>query len=156
MPMARKSPVWRKRCRSTTRTSQSGPPRADTSTWSIADAGGAILLPVSIKWETSNPMTKFQFPESIRSRPVYGTLEPRPGKAHLMIADAEGAEALLDLASADAGLVRHAHIIYIPKGTGETYVERLRALDPEQLHVSPSFDASLPRLRRVLAEAHMG
>jgi len=101
-------------------------------------------------------MSRFHFPESIRSRPVYGTLEPRPGKAHLMIADAEGAEALLDLASADAGLVRHAHIIYIPKGTGETYVERLRALDPEQLHVSPSFDASLPRLRRVLAEAHMG
>lgn len=101
-------------------------------------------------------MSRFQFPESIRSRPVYGTLEPRPGKAHLMIADAEGAEALLDLASVDADLVRRAHIIYIPKGTGETWVEKLRALDPAQLHVSPSFDASLQRLRRVLSDAHMG
>ena len=37
-------------------------------------------------------MSKFQFPESIKSRPVYGTLKARPGKYHLMIADAEGAE----------------------------------------------------------------
>jgi len=101
-------------------------------------------------------MSTFQFPESIRSRPVYGTLEPRPGKAHLMIADAEGAEALIELFSADADLARRAHIIYIPKGTGETWVEKLRALDPAQLHVSPSFEATLPRVRRVLSDAHMG
>ncbi|MEI4233625.1 dimethylamine monooxygenase subunit DmmA [Roseovarius sp. D22-M7] len=101
-------------------------------------------------------MSKFQFPESIRSRPVYGTLEPRPGKAHLMIADAEGAEALLDLASLDAELVRTAHIIYMPKDTGDTYVEKLRALQPSQLHVGPSYEASVPRIRRVLSDAHMG
>jgi predicted RNA-binding Zn-ribbon protein involved in translation (DUF1610 family) len=101
-------------------------------------------------------MSKFQFPESIPSRPVYGTLEPRPGKAHLMIADAEGAEALLDLASVDADLVRAAHIIYIPKKTGDTYVEKLRALGPSQLHLSPTYEASVQRIRRVLADAHMG
>jgi len=101
-------------------------------------------------------MSKFQFPESIPSRPVYGTLEPRPGKAHLMIADAEGAEALLDLAAVDADLVRAAHIIYVPKQTGDTYVEKLRALDPSQLHLSPTYEASVPRIRRVLADAHMG
>ncbi|SLN57237.1 hypothetical protein ROA7450_02977 [Roseovarius albus] len=101
-------------------------------------------------------MSIFKFPESITSRPVYGTLEPRKGPAHLMIADAEGAEAILDLAKQDAELVANAHIIYIPKGTGETFVEKLQALKPRQLHVSPSYEASLQRLRKVLEDAHMG
>ncbi|WP_424988842.1 dimethylamine monooxygenase subunit DmmA [Microbulbifer sp. S227A] len=101
-------------------------------------------------------MSKFKFPESIRSRPVYGTLEPRPGKGHLMIADAEGAEALLELAAQDAELFHSAHIIYVPKDTGETYVARLRAQRPAILHVAPSYDATVPRIRRVLSDAHMG
>jgi predicted RNA-binding Zn-ribbon protein involved in translation (DUF1610 family) len=101
-------------------------------------------------------MSKFQFPESIHSRPVYGTLAPRPGKAHLMIADAEGAEALIELADQDADLIRGAHIIYIPKNTGDTYVEKLRAFGPAQLYVGPSYEASVPRIRRVLSDAHMG
>jgi predicted RNA-binding Zn-ribbon protein involved in translation (DUF1610 family) len=101
-------------------------------------------------------MSRFQFPESIPSRPVYGTLEPRPGKAHLMIADAEGAEALLDLAARDSDLIRGAHIIFIPKGTGDAFVEKLRALDPAVLHVAPSYATSVRRIRRVLGDAHMG
>lgn len=101
-------------------------------------------------------MSKFTFPESIRSRPVYGTLEPRPGKGHLMIADAEGAEALLDLAAKDGAVFNAAHIIYIPKGTGETFVDKLKAKSPAILHVAPSYEASVPRIRRVLSDAHMG
>ena len=101
-------------------------------------------------------MSKFKFPESIHSRPTYGALEPRPGKAHLMIADAEGAEALLDLAAQDSGLMANSHIIFIPKDTGETYVDKLRAADPAQLYVGPSFDAATQRIRHVLGEAHMG
>ena len=42
-------------------------------------------------------MSKFKFPESIKSRPVYGELAPRKGKEHLFIADAEGAEAIMDV-----------------------------------------------------------
>ncbi len=101
-------------------------------------------------------MSDFKFPPSIKSRPVYCTLEPRPGKSHLMIADAEGAEALLRLATADPTLFAKAHIIYIPKDTGEAFVERLRAADPAILHVSPSYAACVPRLRRILSDAHMG
>ncbi|WP_093031866.1 dimethylamine monooxygenase subunit DmmA [Roseovarius azorensis] len=101
-------------------------------------------------------MSDFKFPPSIKSRPVYGVLEPRPGKSHLMIADAEGAEALLRLASENPEIFSGAHIIYIPKDTGETFVERLRAAAPAILHVSPSYAACLPRLRRVLSDAHMG
>lgn len=99
-------------------------------------------------------MSKFQFPESIKSRPVYGTLEPRPGKAHLMIADAEGAEAILELAAKDAGLMARTHIIYIPKGTD--FGDRLRALNPAQYYEGPSYAASLQRLRHVLENAHQG
>lgn len=101
-------------------------------------------------------MSKFQFPESIKSRPTYGTLSPRPGKAHLMIADAEGAEALLELADKDENLMAKSHVIYIPKGSGETYVAPLRQAAPAQLYIGPSFAAAQQRLRHVLAEAHMG
>ena len=101
-------------------------------------------------------MSTFNFPPSIKSRPVYGTLSPAKGKNHLMIADAEGAEALLDLAKQDADLFANAHIIYIPKGTGETYVKQLQALNPAQIYVGPSYAASVSRIRRVLSDAHMG
>ncbi|MGB3315490.1 MAG: dimethylamine monooxygenase subunit DmmA family protein [Albidovulum sp.] len=101
-------------------------------------------------------MSKFNFPEAIKSRPVYGALQPRPGKSHLMIADAEGAEALIDVAKADPEIMAKAHVIYIPKGTGTTYSDKLAALKPAILHISPSYGASVPRLQRVLANAHMG
>ena len=101
-------------------------------------------------------MSKFQFPESIKSRPVYGTLEPRPDKFHLMIADAEGAEAILELAARDAALMGKTHIIYIPKGTGETFTDQLKALMPAQYYEGPSYEASVQRLRHVLANAHQG
>ncbi|MFD2739426.1 dimethylamine monooxygenase subunit DmmA family protein [Sulfitobacter aestuarii] len=101
-------------------------------------------------------MSTFEFPPSITSRPVYGKLEPRPGKHHLMIADAEGAEALIELAAQDAGLMSRAHIIYIPGATGDTYISQLKDLGPAQLYVGPSYEAAVPRLRRVLQDAHMG
>lgn len=99
-------------------------------------------------------MSKFQFPESIKSRPVYGTLEPRPGKAHLMIADAEGAEAILELAAQDPALMAKTHIIYVPRGTG--FGNDLRALNPAQYYEGPSYAASVQRLRHVLENAHQG
>ena len=97
-------------------------------------------------------MSKFEFPPSIKSRPVYGTLEARPGKAHLMIADAEGAEAILGLATPD--LMAKTHIIYIPRGTA--FTDQLRALNPAQFYEGPSYAAAVSRIRRVLQDAHMG
>ncbi|MFV0245247.1 MAG: dimethylamine monooxygenase subunit DmmA family protein [Qingshengfaniella sp.] len=100
-------------------------------------------------------MSRFNFPPSIKSRPVYGTLAPRDGKS-LMIADAEGAEALLDLAAARPGLMADAHVFYIPGPDGAAWAEKLRAAGPAQYYVGPSYEAAVPRLRRVLADAHMG
>ena len=60
-------------------------------------------------------MTKTVFEPSIKSRPTYGVLEPRPGTAHLMVADAEGAQALLDLARAvPPTFWEQTIIVYIP------------------------------------------
>jgi predicted RNA-binding Zn-ribbon protein involved in translation (DUF1610 family) len=96
-------------------------------------------------------MSKFEFPESIRSRPVWGTLEPRAGLYHLMIADAEGAEAILDVATPK--LMAGAHIIFIAKGTD--FGDKLRALNPAQYYEGPSYEASASRIQRVLQDAKM-
>lgn len=93
----------------------------------------------------------------IISRPVYGTLSPQPGKHHLFVADAEGASAILDMAKdTPAGFFDNAHVIFIPGDTGSRYVDALAGLKPAQFHQSPSFGSALPRLRQVLANAHMG
>ena len=105
-------------------------------------------------------MTKTVFEPSIRSRPVYGELEPRPGSAHLIVADGEGADAVVDLfakAGAEAGaMLAKAHIIYAPGPNGTDLAARLEALGAEQFFRSPTFASALPRIRKVLADAHMG
>ncbi|WP_371169010.1 dimethylamine monooxygenase subunit DmmA family protein [Aliiroseovarius sp. 2305UL8-7] len=97
-------------------------------------------------------MSKFEFPPSIKSRPVWGTLQARPGHHHLMIADAEGAEAILDVATPD--LMAKTHIIFIAKGTD--HGQKLQALAPAQFYEGPTYQASVQRIRRVLQDAHMG
>ena len=42
-------------------------------------------------------MTKTVFEPSIRSRPVYSILSPRDGSAHLLVADGEGADAIVEM-----------------------------------------------------------
>lgn len=105
-------------------------------------------------------MTKTVFEPSIRSRPVYGELEPRPGSAHLIVADGEGADAVVALfakAGADAEvMLARAHIVYAPGLNGTDLAEKLEALGAEQFFRSPTFASALPRIRKVLADAHMG
>ena len=95
--------------------------------------------------------------KSIISRPVYGTLSPQPGSDHLLIADAEGAAAILDLAkSAPADFFAEAEIVFIPRDTGEKYIAALKALKPARFYEGPSIAAALPRLKQRLSTAHMG
>ena len=71
---------------------------------------------------------------TIKSRPVYGTLTPQPGKDHLFVADAEGAAAILDLAkAAPEGFFAGAEIVFIPRATGDRYTGPLQALAPGAL-----------------------
>ncbi|MBU9696660.1 hypothetical protein GU927_002250 [Rhodobacteraceae bacterium HSP-20] len=105
-------------------------------------------------------MTKTVFEKSIRSRPVYGELQPRAGGAHLFVADGEGAGAIVDMVaragSAAAELLEKAHIIYTPGANGTDQFAALERLGAAQCHRSPSFAAAESRLRKVLADAHMG
>ncbi len=97
-------------------------------------------------------MSKFDFPPSILSRPIYGTLAPQAGAAHLFIADTHGAEAILAVATPD--LMARAYIIYIPRG--EAFSDALRALKPAQFYEGPSYAASLTRIRKAFTDAKMG
>jgi len=105
----------------------------------------------------ANGMTKTGFPPSIKSRPTYGVLQARPGPSHLMIADGDGAGAILDLlAAAEPGMAARSHLIYLPGPDGTDRTSDLAALALAQFHRAPSFAAALPRLRKVLGDAHMG
>jgi predicted RNA-binding Zn-ribbon protein involved in translation (DUF1610 family) len=100
------------------------------------------------------------FPPSIRSRPVYGVLAPRPGAAHLMVADGAGAGALAELleraGDGRAALLARAHVIYMPGPDGDDRWPEVAAFGAALAYRAPDFDAALPRLRKVLAEARMG
>jgi dimethylamine monooxygenase subunit C len=104
-------------------------------------------------------MSKTAFPTSIKSRPVYGELEPRTGTHHLVIADGEGAGAVIDLlarAADRAGMLKAMHVIYVPGPNGTDDSAPLRALGAAQFYRAPTIPAILPRLARVLQDAHMG
>jgi predicted RNA-binding Zn-ribbon protein involved in translation (DUF1610 family) len=97
-------------------------------------------------------MSKFTFPESIKSRPIYGTLAPRAGAAHLFIADAHGAQAILDVATPE--MMAKGHIIYIAKG--EKFEDKLRTLNPASFYAGPTYSAAERRIHQTLAQAKMG
>lgn len=96
---------------------------------------------------------------TIRSRPVYATLEPRPGRRHLIVADGEGADAVIGMLARSSGrseLLAAAHVIYAPGPNGTDLTAGLQALGAAQFFRAPTIPALLPRLRRVLSDAHMG
>ena len=100
-------------------------------------------------------MSQTIFEKAILSRPRYGVLVVRPGSSHLMLADGDGAGAILDLALG-AAVLAATHIIYIPGANGVDRAADLQALGAAQFLRAPTFATALPRLQKVLADAHMG
>ncbi len=104
-------------------------------------------------------MTLTPVTPTLRSRPVYAPLQPRPGRLHLIVADGEGADAITDMLakSTDAGnLLAAAHIMYCPGPNGTDLSDMLAARGARQFFRAPTIPALLPRLIRVLSDAHMG
>lgn len=105
-------------------------------------------------------MSKTEFPPAIKSRPVYGVLEPRLGARHLFVADGEGADAIIDLfekfGEGRADALRSAHIMYTRSPNGTDKSAALEKLGAAQFFAAPSIPTLLPRLQRVLADGHMG
>lgn len=96
---------------------------------------------------------------AIKSRPAYRTLETRPASLHLIIADGEGADAVLDMlakANDRSGMLAAAHVMYTPGPNGTDRSEALQALGAMQFFRAPTIPSLLPRLGRVLQDAHMG
>ena len=96
---------------------------------------------------------------SIKSRPVYAPLVPRPGKLHVIVADGEGAEAvagMLEKANDRSTILAAAHVMYVPGPNGTDLSAAMRALGAAQFFRAPTVPALLPRLQRVVADAHMG
>ncbi len=96
---------------------------------------------------------------SIRSRPVYATLEPRRASLHLIVADGEGAGAVVDMlgkAEDRSQMLAAAHVMYCPGPDGTDQSAALEGLGAAQFFRAPSVPALLPRLARVLSAAHMG
>jgi hypothetical protein len=95
---------------------------------------------------------------SIKSRPIYGVLAPQSGSMHILVADDEGALAILGLAENSAPtFFACAQIIYVASAAAPNdYVARLRALGASAFHEGPSIAAALPRLAQALSTAHMG
>ena len=100
-------------------------------------------------------MSQTMVEKAILSRPRYGVLVVRPGASHLMLADGDGAGAILDLAL-DAAVLAATHIIYVPGANGVDRAADLQALGAAQFLRTPTFATALPRLQKVLADAHMG
>jgi len=96
---------------------------------------------------------------TIHSRPVYAPLEPRSGQLHLIVADGEGADAVLEMlakANDRSAILASAHVMYAPGPNGTDRTAELQALGASQFFRAPTIPALLPRLIRVLTDAHMG
>jgi dimethylamine monooxygenase subunit C len=101
-------------------------------------------------------MPKTAFPPAIKSRPTYGVLEPRPGRAHLIVADGAGAGAVVDLMAQAPDILHLTHVLYTPGPDGADHSITLQTLAPAQFFRAPTLPTLLPRLQRLLADAHMG
>ncbi len=96
----------------------------------------------------------------MKSRPVYNVLEARAGTRHLVVADGEGADAVIELVckfgDGKSDTLRHLHIIYTPGPNATDKTRELEKLGAAQFYSAPSIPTLLPRLQRVLTDAHMG
>lgn len=104
-------------------------------------------------------MTLTPVAPTIRSRPVYAALEPRLGRLHLIVADGDGAAAVIEMlqkANERSEILSAAHVMYTPGPNGTDFSAKLEALGAAQFFRAPTIPALLPRLQRVVSDAHMG
>lgn len=93
---------------------------------------------------------------AIKSRPVYGVLEPRVGAFHLIVADGEGADAVAGLAKAAPAIMARAHVLYTAGPDGTDGWDKIAALGARQAQKAASVPTLLVRLARVLLDTPMG
>ena len=89
-------------------------------------------------------MTLTPVSPTIKSRPVYAPLEPRPASLHLIVADGDGAGAIVDLlakANDRSEMLAGAHVMYCPGPTGTDLSAKLEGLGAAQFFRAPTIPA---------------
>lgn len=97
--------------------------------------------------------------EGIKSRPRYtGLFADKHANHHVIAADGEGAQAILDLYAAHGsdlkGVVTIVYAETLPSSAA--YTEKLKALPVEVVHAMPTMETAMTRLGGVLNIARMG
>jgi hypothetical protein len=95
----------------------------------------------------------------IKSRPVYGGLNPQPpAKRHLIVAEGEGALAIAELmALASNDFRSRATILYVTCGsTGPSHTQMLQSLGVDECHFFPTIQTMMFRLTGILSTSTMG
>lgn len=99
-------------------------------------------------------MSTTEFSPSIDSRPTYAPLKSQGSAPSIMVADAAGCAALLDLAGADNSVMDKAHVVLVaPEAEASA---KLDSMQPLAVHTAPDLDAAGPLLRQLLGSARMG
>jgi hypothetical protein len=94
----------------------------------------------------------------IKSRPQYpGLAADLHAKHHVFVADAAGAEAVLDLFRKDRGAIQgQVIIVFASTAVDGTAAAELEKLGAEAVHVLPTIATAMRRLEGVLGIARMG
>jgi hypothetical protein len=100
-----------------------------------------------------------QLPRVNPSRPVYSGLQPDPyAKKHLIVAEGDGASALIDLFSkANPSFAERATLLYVPNiSAGHAVTDRLHPLGANLFHLHSDVPSLLQEYAQLLDEATMG
>ncbi len=100
-----------------------------------------------------------QLPRVNPSRPVYSGLQPDPyAKRHLIVAEGEGASALIDLfRKANPSFAGRATLLFVPNtSAGHAVTESLHPLGANIFHLHSDVPSLLQEYAQLLEEATMG
>ncbi len=92
-----------------------------------------------------------------RSQPQYAPLEHKPAQYSLLVADGEGAQAILDFAKKlPKDFWQNAQLIYLKRDQGDAHVDALEALGAASFYAGPDYNTASQRIVKVLGDAKMG
>ncbi len=93
-----------------------------------------------------------------KSRPIYAGLKvDEAARRHLVVAEGEGARAVIDAFGASPEALDRTTILYCPAGSaGQDHDRALADLSPDDIHLFPTPATLLVRLNVMLSTATMG
>ncbi|NVO28921.1 hypothetical protein HJ526_15935 [Donghicola sp. C2-DW-16] len=99
-------------------------------------------------------MLTVEFSPSIDSRPTYAPLKSHGSAPAIMVADTNGADALLDLMASDSAVTDKAQIVLIAPASDK--LARMDLMVKTPVHTTPDLDTAGLLVRQLLSTARMG